>query len=423
MAHYLLFGKFKYGTSQTGRLSPEQVTAEYQKRLAGISTVVTSMFPTLLTRDGLPEVSYPVFFVETRDINSAVATVHAQSRKITQIANNHQDLPPVAQAGFINALLLNEIYFTNEIEGVRTDREEIGTLIGNLETQPAGHHQRRLESTVRMYQDTIAGRLLQIKNLPDFRIIYDTLLAGEIDSDKLPDGELFRASPVYIGTESSKIHQPPASEKEISTALAQLIPFMNDDALDPVLKAIVTHFMFENTHPFLDGNGRTGRYLLASYLANKFDIFTGLSVSTAIHEHVKTYYRIFREADQLENRGELTLFVQAMLTIIIWGQRYVLDQLNDRQEQLAEKMALIRQRLTNLSEMAWDIVSMILQSDLFNNEQTSGIQDRQIVARLNPPYAKTKIKTNISALTARHILVQVNGKPLQHVVNPDVLKP
>lgn len=176
----------------------------------------------------------------------------------------------MAQAHFLNSLLLDEITYTNEIEGIKTDAAEISTIINSLDDGLRAR-EKRLWSTVRMYQEASRGKLLSITVLQDFRDIYDELLKGEIPLEKKPNGQLFRdtlpdGQTLRIGNATKTVHVPPTSELAISEALMSLIAFMNDDDLPAVYKALITHFFFENTHPFLDGNGRMGRYLLSTYL-------------------------------------------------------------------------------------------------------------------------------------------------------------
>lgn len=66
-------------------------------------------------------------------------------------------------------------------------------------------------------------------------------------------------------------------------------------------------------HPFYDGNGRTGRYLLALYLSSPLSILTTLSLSRVIAANRDAYYRSFKEAEHPLNHGELTHFVMNML--------------------------------------------------------------------------------------------------------------
>lgn len=54
----------------------------------------------------------------------------------------------------------------------------------------------------------------------------------------------------------------PPPEDHVQRLLEDLCTFINDDALSPVAQAAVAHAQFETIHPFVDGNGRTGRALV-----------------------------------------------------------------------------------------------------------------------------------------------------------------
>jgi Fic family protein len=54
---------------------------------------------------------------------------------------------------------------------------------------------------------------------------------------------------------------PPPPEF-VSELLDDLCSFCNDDALPAVAQAAIAHAQFETIHPFVDGNGRTGRALI-----------------------------------------------------------------------------------------------------------------------------------------------------------------
>lgn len=54
---------------------------------------------------------------------------------------------------------------------------------------------------------------------------------------------------------------PPPPER-VPGLLEDLCAFCNDDALPPIFQAAIAHAQFETIHPFVDGNGRTGRALI-----------------------------------------------------------------------------------------------------------------------------------------------------------------
>jgi Fic family protein len=75
----------------------------------------------------------------------------------------------------------------------------------------------------------------------------------------------FRDTQNWIGGSSynpcSAAFVPPP-EGRVDELMADLCSFVNDDALPPVAQAAVAHAQFETIHPFVDGNGRTGRALV-----------------------------------------------------------------------------------------------------------------------------------------------------------------
>lgn len=54
---------------------------------------------------------------------------------------------------------------------------------------------------------------------------------------------------------------PPAPE-HVEGLIADLASYCNEDVVSPVVQAALVHAQFETIHPFVDGNGRTGRALI-----------------------------------------------------------------------------------------------------------------------------------------------------------------
>lgn len=412
MANYQLLEKFKYSIDKSVTRN-EGLDEEYKKRLSGYSTILTQIRPKLFDSEFEMSNDYPLFLVETSEINRLNTQVYRNSQRIQQLANL---LPEVAQGSFVNSLVVKEVHFTNEIEGVETDPEEIGTIVGDL----SSNVEKRLKSTINLYIDTINRKVIKIHQLSDIRNIYDELLDGEIPKSKQPDGVLFRNSQVRIGSSMKTVHIPPTTESEIRTELTSLIEFMNRKEIDPIIKAVMTHFVFENTHPFKDGNGRLGRYLISSYLASKVDIFTALSISGAIRENRSKYYKAFQVSSRIENRADNTIFVRDMLEILVSGQLNVIDDLTDKKDTI-EIVAQNLDGLNQFENLEKRILFLLAQSKLFAATESLSITDNEIFAVLKSDgFAKAKSQRAIREMVKSGDLVETLGRPLKHAINNDI---
>jgi Fic family protein len=98
-------------------------------------------------------------------------------------------------------------------------------------------------------------------------------------------------------------------------ALGELEVFMQaDDAMPTVIKTAIIHAQFETIHPFLDGNGRTGRMLITFYLWKEGYLEKPvLFLSSYFKRHQKLYYA------KLESYryGKISLWVDFFLDGVI----------------------------------------------------------------------------------------------------------
>ena len=151
------------------------------------------------------------------------------------------------------------------------------------------------------------------------REIHGVLLKGVRGSDRTP-GEL-RKSQNWIGPGSCGLPEAtfiPPPPDEVPKALSELENFLHaDDDLPSLVKVGLAHAQFETIHPFLDGNGRVGRLLIAFLLVQGQVLHKPvLYLSHYFKRHQQEYYdRLQAVRDTGEWEGWLTFFLRGVAEV------------------------------------------------------------------------------------------------------------
>lgn len=397
----------------------EEIYKEYDKRINSIGTIKTGLFPNLMNRNDPSKQKCELFVVPLPEIYTTTERIMKNSGVIEKLSN---ELPPMASMQFFFDTLTNEIISTNEIEGIRSTRKELKKAINAVENKKTKNV--RLASTVKMYMATFDDRNIQIKKLSDIKSIYDRLLDNEIDKDDLSDGKYFRQDSVKIINDSgTSIHYPPVGEDEINNRLEKWIDFINNKDIPFLIKSLVGHYYFENTHPFYDGNGRTGRYILSTYLSRKLDKFTGMSLSKIVNAKKSTYYEAFKLTGDAKNFGEATFFVTEMLRLIEEGQQTIIESLSNKREKLVSVEKTIKS-IYEPDSVENFILSQLAQVALFSDDRLNDVKDMDIIewAKKSNLFNTNSIKKGFIKLTELGYLVQTSRKPLKHHISIDFIE-
>lgn len=162
--------------------------------------------------------------------------------------------------------------------------------------------------------------LERIKDFPlslrFIRELHNKLMKGARVTHFSSPGE-FRKSQNWIGAVNIKnaTFVPPPPE-EMKSALGDLEKFLYDeDSTLSLIHIAYSHAQFETIHPFLDGNGRTGRMLI-TFLLMKKDLLESpvLFLSSFFKKHKKLYYK---NLDAYHNDGDVFAWLNFFLDGVI----------------------------------------------------------------------------------------------------------
>ncbi len=259
--------------------------------------------------------SNPAFIFFHNDINKLLNKLKIMDKRVDNCFN---DLPGVAQHHYIKKSLIDEILFTNDIEGVISTRKDIFEIIENINLKEKS--KQRIMGITKKYEMLFENDV-KIETVHDIRKLYDEMLYDEIkadNADNLPDGDLFRKNEVFIYSPSGKvIHTGVQSEEKIIDYLNEALKILNNEELDIYIRVAIFHYYFSYIHPFYDGNGRINRFIASQVLGNSCTPILSYRLSMTIKENLAQYYEAFKHTNDSRNKGDISTFVYEFLDIIL----------------------------------------------------------------------------------------------------------
>lgn len=205
------------------------------------------------------------------------------------------------------SFLIKEWVASSAIENINTTIESV------FQADISSGKISKEDKEVLHYRQAILRWVEQIKTY--WAIITNTLITIQslIEQDKKGIRKI--PGTVLINWSWDIVYTPPVWEENIRNLLWNLETYINlDDNVDPLIKLAVIHYQFESIHPFLDGNGRTGRILMIIYLVLTWLLkMPILYLSDYINTHKVEYYKVLRATRTNEDRDGLVYYILTAL--------------------------------------------------------------------------------------------------------------
>ncbi len=196
---------------------------------------------------------------------------------------------------FLYAYVRREAVLSSQIEGTQSSLADL--LLFELEEAPGTPLDDVME--VSGYVAALEHGMARLRG--DFplsnrliREMHQVLLARGRGSEKYP-GEFRRTQNWIGGTRPGNARFVPPPPEQVEECMAALERFIHDDSspYSVLVKAALVHVQFETIHPFLDGNGRIGRLLIAFVLHHGGVLSRPLLyLSLYFKQHRSEYYRL-----------------------------------------------------------------------------------------------------------------------------------
>ena len=194
---------------------------------------------------------------------------------------------------FLYGFVRKEALITSQIEGTQATFQDVLTFEAG---EPAPQSEGVGEVCNYIAALTYARQeLARPKGLPLGRRLlceaHRRLMKGTRGNDKEP-GEIRRSQNWIGGSRPGNARFVPPPPEAVSDLLSTLEKWLHaEDPLPPLVRVGLAHVQFETIHPFLDGNGRIGRLLIALLLEHWGLLHEPLLyLSVAFKRHQGEYY-------------------------------------------------------------------------------------------------------------------------------------
>jgi len=170
---------------------------------------------------------------------------------------------------FIFMYINKEAAYSSQVEGTKANLTD--ALQAEVERTPELPDD---VDDILHYIQAMNKGLERLNNFPlSLRLIKEvhaTLLTGTRSSTSPQPGEFRHSQNWVMGTNLNDARFVPPPPQYLLPAMGELEKFFYSHKNIPTLiKAALIHSQFETIHPFIDGNGRTGRLLITFYLCNQ----------------------------------------------------------------------------------------------------------------------------------------------------------
>jgi len=270
----------------------------------------------------------------------------------------------------VNALPLLEAQASSEIENIVTTTDKLLEYVDapeNKAADPATKEALRYRSALfEGVREVQRGRITVQTAIDICRTINDEKLDLRSKS-----GTMLR----NMAT-GDLVYTPPEGQNLIREKLDNWQEFLASKSdMDPLIRCAVQHYQFEAIHPFIDGNGRTGRILNILYLVQQGLLDTPiLYLSRYIIRNKADYYRLLLEVTTEQSWEPWIIY---MLDCIEHSCNWTTEKIKAIRDFMRHTGEFINRRLPKI--YSWELTELLFKQPYCRiaNVVDAGLAKRQ----------------------------------------------
>ena len=280
------------------------------------------------------------------------------------------------------------------IEGNTLSTEQITAILNGKTVIAPPKEVQEVRNAIKAYE---AFQQWQPGQEVDLLQAHQILMTGLID-----EVGQYRHGGVGVMSGDQVVHMaPPANQ--VPRLMIDLLDWLNDSEIHPLIQSSVFHYEFEFIHPFADGNGRMGRLWQTLILSRWNPIFANIPVESLIYQNQKSYYEALQAStDQTDSAPFIEFILQMILDAILssndtaQASDHVTDQasvqVSDQVQRLISALGQDDYTLAELMQFIGLAHRATFQKNYLNPAIEAGLIERTIPDKPKSPNQKYRLK-------------------------------
>ena len=279
------------------------------------------------------------------------------------------------------------------IEGNTLSTEQITAILNGKTVIAPPKEVQEVRNAIKAYE---AFQQWQPSQEADLLQAHQFLMTGLID-----EVGQYRHGGVGVMSGDRVVHMaPPANQ--INRLMVDLLDWLNDSEVHPLIQSSVFHYEFEFIHPFADGNGRMGRLWQTLILSRWNPIFANIPVESLIYQNQKAYYEALQAStDRIDSAPFIEFILQMILDAILSSNNTAQDsdhataqadvQVSDQVQRLVSAMKQGDYTLAELMQLVGLTHRATFQKNYLNPAIEVGLIERTIPDKPKSPKQRSRL--------------------------------
>ena len=271
---------------------------------------------------------------------------------------------------------IKTIHSSLAIEGNMLSEDEVRDIVDGKNVVAPIRQIQEVKNAIKTYE---LYPTLDAFNEKDLLKAHGVMMQALVD-----DAGHYRKGGVGVFGEKGLVHMAPPAER-VPMLMADLFNWLKYSKDHLLIRSCVFHYEFEFIHPFIDGNGRTGRLWQSLILGKLHPLFEHLPVENMVYANQQQYYDAITASS---NAGQSGPFIDFMLNEIYKTLKEhqgeaLPDKLHDKvPNKLPNKVPnKLRLQYPDLSDVVWDVYQELMEDGHASAATVGshlGISDRMV---------------------------------------------